>query len=182
MKISAEDKAKLVSLARAAVESVVTGSAPPEPSKKTGLLGERLGCFVTLTNSGRLRGCIGTFQPQSSLVQTIIEMGQAAAADPRFPHDRISPSELDELTVEVSVLSPLVETDDPQSLEIGKHGIYVMTAMGSGCFLPEVATDMGWSAEEFLSHCCQGKAGVSPNAWRSSDARVYLFTSEKFDH
>ena len=88
----------------------------------------------------------------------IVEMGQAAAHDPRFPHDPITPAELSQLTVEVSVLSPLEETAEPEKLQIGTHGIYIVSEMGAGCFLPEVATDMGWGAEEFLSHCCQGKA------------------------
>jgi len=182
MSISAEDRAKLVSLARAAVEAEVLGSYGPRGEATEGILAQRRGCFVTLTNHGRLRGCIGTFQPQGPLGQSIVEMARAAARDPRFVTDRITPQELHELTVEVSVLSPLEETSQPEKLEIGKHGIYVVTPAGAGCFLPEVATDMGWSAEEFLSHCCSGKAGVAPDAWRGPDARVYLFTSEKFDH
>jgi AMMECR1 domain-containing protein len=51
----------------------------------------------------------------------------------------------------------------------------------SGCFLPEVATDQGWDAAEFLSQCCQGKAGLPPDAWRQPGTKVFLFTSEKFD-
>ena len=112
----------------------------------------------------------------------IVEMGKAAARDPRFPHDPITPSELSQLTVEVSVLSPLEETAEPEKLKVGTHGIYIVSAMGTGCFLPEVATDMGWDAEEFLSQCCLSKAGLPADAWRRPDTKVYLFTSEKFDH
>ena len=182
MAISAEDRAELVSLARGAVEAAVCENLPPAPSRPEGVLAEQRGCFVTLTNKGKLRGCIGTFRPTMPLGKMVVEMGQAAARDPRFPHDPITPAELSQLTVEVSVLSPLEETAEPEKLEIGTHGIYIVSAMGAGCFLPEVATDMGWDAEEFLSQCCQGKAGLPADAWRNPETKVYLFTSEKFDH
>lgn len=178
----AEDRAELVSLASKAVAAAVKGDPPPKCDLHGGLAGERRGCFVTLTNHGQLRGCIGTFQPDRPLGETIVEMATAAARDPRFYNDRITADELADLTVEVSVLSPLRQTDQPEKLEVGTHGIYVTAPGGTGCFLPEVATEMGWSAEQFLSHCCQGKAGLDPDAWRRPDAKVYLFTSEKFDH
>ncbi|MDP6637498.1 MAG: AmmeMemoRadiSam system protein A [Phycisphaerae bacterium] len=182
MTISAEDRSKLVSLARRAVTAQVTGQGRPEAPAAEGVLGEMRGCFVTLTNAGRLRGCIGTFQPDRPLGEMIVEMGMSAAGhDPRFLGDPITPDELDQLHIEVSVLSPLTKTDDPLSLEIGTHGIYIVRGRQSGCFLPEVATDQGWDVREFLDHCCAGKAGMPADAWRESDTTVYLFTSEKFN-
>lgn len=181
MAISAEERAKLVALAVSAVEAQVTGQPRPRPQTTDGVLGEQRGCFITLTNAGRLRGCIGTFQPRGALGEMIVEMGTSAAQDPRFVYDPITPPELPQLKVEVSVLSPLTETAEPEKLELGKHGIYIVHGPRSGCFLPEVATDQGWSVEEFLTHCCEGKAGLAPDAWRDPQAKVYLFTSEKFD-
>ena len=180
MPIALEDRAVLVRLARQAVAAAVVGGTLPSLPNPTGVLAEKRGCFVTLTNRGRLRGCIGTFHPRQALVRTIVEMGRAAADDPRFVSDPITPAELKELTVEVSVLSPLAETREPEKLEVGKHGIYIVAPQGAGCFLPEVATDMGWTAQEFLSHCCAGKAALPADAWKRPDTRVYLFTSEKF--
>ncbi len=182
MTISAEDRAKLVSLARSTVETEVRKSPAPHTEPLEGILAERRGCFVTLRNAGRLRGCIGTFQPRGTLAEIIVEMGRAAARDPRFVLDPITPSELTQLSVEVSVLSPLEETSAPESLELGIHGIYIVAAGGSGCFLPEVATDTGWSVEEFLSHCSRDKAGLAADAWKDPETKVYLFTSENFDH
>ncbi len=182
MTLSAEDRTKLISLAREAVEAEVCQTAPPQAKSLEGVLAERRGMFVTLTNRGRLRGCIGTFQSQEPLGRTIVEMGRAAAHDPRFVTDCITQAELSELTVEVSVLSPLTETHQPEQLQIGTHGIYIVGRGLAGCFLPEVATEAGWTAEEFLSHCCEGKAGLAPHAWKDPDTKVYLFTSEKFDH
>lgn len=181
MSISAKDRSLLVQLARKAVEAKVCGKAPPEAKELRGVLGERRGCFVTLTNRGRLRGCIGTFQPADPLGAVVVEMGAAAARDPRFVMNPITPQELGNLSVQVSVLSPLTETKEPDKLQVGVHGIYIVCGGRSGCFLPEVASDMGWDAQTFLDQCCAGKAGLSPGAWRQPGAKVYLFTSEKFD-
>jgi len=182
MSISAEDRTKLIALARRAVAAQVAGQPRPAPPEAQGVLAEKRGCFVTLTNAGHLRGCIGTFQPDRPLGEMIVEMGMSAAGhDPRFFGNPITPGELDHLHVEVSVLSPLEKTADPLGLELGTHGIYIVGRGGrSGCFLPEVATDQGWDTVEFLDQCCAGKAGMSPGAWRQSDTTVFLFTSEKF--
>ena len=147
----------------------------------SGLLAEKRGCFVTLTNGGMLRGCIGTFSPSPPLGKMIVEMGCSAARDPRFLDNPITLDEVEHLTVEVSVLSPLTKTDNPEALEIGKDGIYIVQGARSGCFLPEVATDQGWGVEEFLGYCCSHKAGLSADAWRDPETTVYLFTSEKFE-
>jgi len=169
-------------LARGAVQSAVTRQPLPQMANFSGVLAEQRGCFVTLTNAGRLRGCIGTFQPHLPLAQMIVEMGLAATEDPRFVYNPITPGELPQLTIEVSVLSPLTETRDPLGLRIGEHGIYIIRGGRAGCFLPEVATDMNWSAKQFLDECCTGKAGLPPGAWQLEGTKVYLFTSEKFDH
>ena len=181
MAISAEDRSRLVQLARGAVEACVRRQGCPDPGPLTGILAEERGCFVTLTNAGRLRGCIGTFTPRGPLGEMIVEMGQAAAQDPRFIyHAPIIAEELGQIDVEVSVLSPLAETDKPEGLRVGVDGIYVVGERGSGCYLPEVATDQGWDAEEFLAHCCAEKAGLPADAWKHPPTKVYLFTSEKF--
>jgi len=181
MGISAEDRKNLVHLARAAVEARVTGNPPPKVQNPQGLLVEKRGCFVTLTNRGRLRGCIGTFTPDAPLGEMIVQMGAAAARDPRFVTDPITPEELGELTVEVSVLSPLTRSDQPETLTPGRDGVYIIRGGRAGCFLPEVATQMGWDAEQFLDNCCTHKAGLPPGAWRRPDTQVYLFTTEKFE-
>ncbi len=181
MPLSPEDRERLVKLARAAVRSQVTGNPMPPLEASGGVLTEKRGCFVTLTNRGRLRGCIGTFMPNQPLAQMVTVMGRHAAQDPRFVQNPITPTELEQLHVEVSVLSPLTPTRQPQELQVGVHGIYIVRGGRSGCFLPEVATDQGWNAVEFLSYCCQSKAGLSPDAWQQPDTQVYLFTSEKFD-
>lgn len=181
MSLTDRERNDLLALARQAVEAAIAGGPLPRVTEATGVLAEARGCFVTLKNHGHLRGCIGTFRPADPLSVTLVNMAAAAARDdPRFFGNPITAEELTDLTVEVSVLSELVETDDPLSLQIGVDGIYIVSGGRSGCFLPEVATDLGWDAEEFLSQCCAGKAGMAPDAWRDPGTTVYLFTSEKF--
>jgi len=180
MSISAEDRGELLRLALAAMEHAASGTGAPQLLMYNGVLGERRGCFVTLTNQGRLRGCIGTFTPRGTLAEMVLEMAVHACRDPRFTDNPITTNELALLDVEISVLSPLEPIDDPLSLEIGKHGIYITQGVRGGCFLPEVATDQGWDAEQFLSYCCAGKAGLAPDAWQHPDTTVLVFTSEKF--
>jgi uncharacterized protein (TIGR00296 family) len=87
---------------------------------------------------------------------------------------------LNQLDIEISVLSPLQKTDDPLSLRLGVDGIYIKRGRASGCFLPQVATESGWSREEFLSYCCSHKAGLESDAWRDPQTEVYLFSAEVF--
>lgn len=180
MPLSGREKETLATLARQAVEAEVTGQAPPQLEDLSGVLGEERGCFVTLTNQGRLRGCIGTFRPSGPLGRVLVDVARSAVRDPRFATDRITPAELAHLDVEVSVLTPLTKTDQPEQLEVGRHGVYITSGGRSGCFLPEVATDQGWDVREFLDVCCTHKAGLPPGAWRNPGTDVYLFESEKF--
>ena len=170
----------LLGVAREVIEAVVRGQSSGKHASSEPIFAERRGCFVTIKNHGRLRGCIGSFVAQTPLLRSVEEMAEAATHDPRFGRDPITPEELSQIDSEISVLSPLKKTDDPQSLELGKHGIYIRRGLNSGCFLPQVASELGWSKEEFLSQCCAGKAGLSPDAWKDPETEVLLFTAEIF--
>ena len=180
MPISTQDRQTLLTLARSSVTHAVTGDPPPQAPPPSEILTAQRGCFVTLTNAGRLRGCIGTFSPHGPLAAMIPQMAIHASRDPRFTHNPITEHELPQIHVEVSVLSPLEPIDDPLSLTVGVHGIYITQGHRGGCFLPEVATDQGWDAEQFLTQCCAGKAGLAPTAWQDPATEVRVFTSEKF--
>ena len=172
-------KQTLLKIARDTVEAVITSGAVPRAGSDDSELNAHCGCFVTLKNQGRLRGCIGQFTSDKPLVELVVEMAKASATgDPRFFADRITADELDELDIEISVLSPLKRTDEPLSLRLGVDGIYIKKGCASGCFLPQVATEAGWSKEEFLSYCCAHKAGLPADAWKDPSTEVYLFTAE----
>ena len=174
-------KQTLLAVARDTVEAVIIGEAIRKPESDDPELGAHCGCFVTLKNQGRLRGCIGQFTSEVPLIELVVEMAKASATgDPRFLADPITEAELDQLDVEISVLSPLERTNEPLSLRLGIDGIYIKRGSASGCFLPQVATETGWSKEEFLSYCCAHKAGLSPDAWKDMETEVYLFTADVF--
>lgn len=174
-------KQTLLKVARDMVGAVIKGGRIPQPESDDSQLNAHCGCFVTLKNKGRLRGCIGRFISDIPLIELVVEMAKASATgDMRFFADPITPGELEQLDVEISVLSPLERTSDPLSLRLGVDGIYIKKGGASGCFLPQVATETGWSKEEFLSYCCAHKAGLSPDAWKDPETEVYLFTAEVF--
>jgi AmmeMemoRadiSam system protein A len=179
--VNDQQKQTLLKVARDTVEAVINHWPVEKPKSDDPELNEPCGCFVTLKNHGRLRGCIGQFISDSPLIELVAEMAKASATgDPRFMSDPITARELQQLDIEISVLSPLQRIDDPLSLRLGVDGIYIRKGRASGCFLPQVATETGWSKEEFLSYCCSHKAGLAPDAWRDPKTEVNLFTAEVF--
>jgi AmmeMemoRadiSam system protein A len=151
--------------------------APPEPQDP--VLGERRGCFVTLKTEGQLRGCLGCFTSDLPLAEAVAKMTRdSALEDPRFAGRRLRPEDLPRITFDVSVLTPLEPCNDPENIELGVHGIYVRQGLRAGCFLPQVATEIGWSVEEFWSNCCSHKAGLTPDAWRGGDIELFTFTAD----
>jgi len=171
----------LLTIAREAVIAGVKGQRPAEATSDEPELLSACGCFVTLKNKGRLRGCIGQFISDKPLIELVSEMAVASATkDPRFGADPITLAELDLLDVEISVLSPLKKTEDPLGLRLGIDGIYITCGAMSGCFLPQVATETGWDEREFLTNCCVHKAGLPADGWQRSDTDVYLFTADVF--
>lgn len=176
--LSAGERRALVRLARAAVTAAVGGApqaAGSTAGDSSGPLGRPGGAFVTLRLEGRLRGCIGHLEASDPLAETVRRVAAlAATADPRF--EAVTAAELPRITLEISVLGPLREPDDPLRLEIGRHGVLVDDGPRRGLLLPQVAVERGWDARRFLREVCR-KAGLGANAWRRT-ARVQLFEAE----
>ena len=142
-------------------------------------LKRELGAFVTLHKNGQLRGCIGNMQAEGPLNLTIRDMALAAAfKDPRF--GPVKADELDGIDVEISVLSPMRKIEDPEEIEMGKHGVMVKMGWKGGVYLPQVATETGWDREEFMNSLCAHKAGIPRDAWKTGDADIYVYTAEVF--
>jgi uncharacterized protein len=174
-------KRHLLKIVRDTVKAIITGGTIPRPQSDDLALNEHCGCFVTLKNREELRGCIGQFVSDMPLIELVVEMARAAAtSDPRFFACPITAKELDELDIEISILSPLKRTSDPLGLRLGVDGIYIKRGHACGCFLPQVAIETGWSKEEFLSYCCVHKAGLKADAWKDPKTEVYLFMAKVF--
>ncbi len=180
--LSESDRRTLLAIARKTIEARLKGVPPPAvPPGGSDTLEAPCGAFVTLKDRGRLRGCIGTFTARKPLRETIREMAEAALRDPRFAGDPVTAAELPEIDLEISVLSPLEKTSDPLAeIELGRDGIFIEAGFRSGCFLPQVAEETGWSLPEFLANCCTHKAGLEPDAWKRPDVTVYRFEAEVF--
>ena len=175
---SDQQRRELLAFARSVCQGAFgTGSTPPDAPTIEGRFG---GAFVTFWNGKNLRGCVGTFGATTNLASTIADITRASLQDSRFAANPVTIDELADLTIEISILSTPARTDDPLSLTPGEHGIIVRQGIRSGCFLPKVATEHGWSAEEFLSTCCTMKAGLPAEAWRSPDTEVLLFQADVF--
>jgi len=172
----------LLTIARRTVEAVVRGESIPQFDVDDPELSGEQGAFVTLKTDGKLRGCIGCFVAQDPLWRVVQQKAvDSVRNDPRFVNMRLRPEELPALHIEISVLSPLRRVQDPmEEIELGKHGIYVTDGWRAGCFLPQVATETGWTKQEFLRNCCAGKAGLPQDSWQDPRVHVSVFTAEVF--
>ncbi|MEA3325459.1 MAG: TIGR00296 family protein [Euryarchaeota archaeon] len=170
-----------VRLARSAIEAHLSEEFA-ETGDLPAVFGEKRGVFVTLHKNGDLRGCIGYPEPVMPLLDAILDSAVSAAVrDPRFPPVRRE--EMEEIIVEVTILTPPVKIDAmpsdlPEHVEVGRHGLIVRKGVYQGLLLPQVATEWGFDAEEFLSQTCV-KAGLLPDAWLTG-AVVYSFEGQIF--
>ncbi|KAB0671885.1 AmmeMemoRadiSam system protein A [Oryzomonas sagensis] len=175
--LTKKERKELLKIARDTIVAyVATGQVPPVGPPSKGLACEN-GCFVTIKQQERLRGCIGNFvsdKPLSSLVQ---EMAVSAATrDPRFYP--MKPQDLDDFNLEISVLSPLEKITSADQIQVGKHGLYIVKDSYRGVLLPQVATEYGWDRDTFLKHTCI-KAGLPENAWQK-ECDIYIFSALVF--
>lgn len=144
----------------------------PKPEELSGNLKEKRPCFVTLTNKGELRGCIGLFEFNQPLYKNIIERAiSAATEDYRFPL-RVSYNELKDIEIEISILTEPQELkfSDPRDL-LDKlkpfvDGVILHTEYGSSTYLPQVWEKVTDKAE-FLSSLC-AKHGSPEDYWRTN--------------
>jgi AmmeMemoRadiSam system protein B/AmmeMemoRadiSam system protein A len=144
---------------------------------------ELAGAFVTLHNrgrrakkEGRLRACMGVMEADKPVVETIVQAAVSAAHDPRFP--RLEADELDELHLEISVLSASQRVSGYDEIDVGTHGVILSKNGRRAVFLPQVATEQGWDRDTMLSHLAR-KAGLSTDSWKHG-ARFEVFTAQVF--
>lgn len=176
--LTEQEKSVLFKLARATVEGITNRTGKPALPKADGHLAEKRGAFVTIHKRGRLRGCIGMMIGERPLLETIQEMAIAAATqDPRF--QPLAQSELAEIDIEISVLSPMEKVSTLDEIETGRDGILISQGFNQGVFLPQVATEQGWDREQFLSRCCE-KAGLPADAYRDPKTTIEKFTADVF--
>ncbi len=172
--LAPEEKQTLLDIARLTLNMYLMDRKIPsfDDENYPDALMKKTGAFVTLFKNGKLRGCIGRIHAEVPLCKAIRDMTiSAATRDYRFRP--VSVDELDEIQLEISVLSEPVKIRELTEIELGKHGIYIKKGMNSGTYLPEVAGNTGWDLEQILGHCARDKAHIGWNGWR--DAEIYIY-------
>lgn len=178
--LTKEEKGRLIKIAKEAIHEYVGKGKIPSLTEDDPRLSFEEGAFVTIHKKGKLRGCIGNIIGEGPLYQTVQNMAIASATqDPRF--SPVTKDELKDIDIEISVLSKPKRVMDPDDIQMGVHGVIVSRGFNRGVFLPQVATETGWSREEFLSQLCSQKAGLPPNAWKDPQTVLEIFTAQVFN-
>ncbi|MGA2205316.1 MAG: AmmeMemoRadiSam system protein B [Terracidiphilus sp.] len=175
-----QEKAELLALARKSVEYMIQKNEPyaPLPSASE-TLNREYGAFVTLTENGSLRGCIGYTAPIKPLYMTVRDTATLAALrDPRF--SPVMASELPKLAYEVSVLSPLRRVTDIEQIKVGRDGLLMKNGDSEGLLLPQVPVEQNWDRPTFLEQTC-AKAGMDPSCWKDENTDIFSFTAVVFN-
>ena len=149
----------------------------PDESVLTPRLKEPKGVFVTLNKHGRLRGCIGILEPSMPLHEAVADRVLKSAFDDRR-FQQVQPDELDELEIEISVMTPLRQVPSHSDIVLGRDGMTVEKNGRSAIYLPQVALAQGWNVEETLSHLCE-KAGLAADDWKE-DCKFQTFQAQVF--
>jgi hypothetical protein len=174
------EKAELLAVARKSVEYMIQRNEPYAPSPSPSeTLDREYGAFVTLTEGGALRGCIGYTAPMKPLYMTVRDTAALAAVrDPRFPP--VTASELPKLAYEISVLSPLRRVTDIEQIKVGRDGLLMKNGDSEGLLLPQVPVEQKWDRQTFLEQTCV-KAGMDRSCWKNENTDIFSFTAVVFN-
>lgn len=174
--IAPEVQRALLALARRRITAAVRQEHWDDrpPANLAEAAGEPAAVFVTLHKAGRLRGCIGMTEARLPLWQAVRDMALSAA----FKDWRFRPlgiEELHEISIEISVLSPLTPVPSTDAIRPREHGVVIRRDGRSGLFLPQVWEQIP-EKDAFLSILCKEKAGLSAEAWKDPSTHILVFT------
>jgi AmmeMemoRadiSam system protein A len=177
--LSGEAQQELLAMARRTAEQFLANETVPAFETRDPALLQPMGAYVTYEEDGVLRGCLGRLEGDRPAYLNVQYAALAAAlADPRFP--AVTAEELDELTLEITLLYPMQQVESPDEIKIGRDGVLMRVGEQDGAlFLPQVPLDQGWDLEDTLVQLCR-KAGLPDDAWQRPDARFYTFAGQWF--
>ncbi len=179
-----EEKRLMLGIARDSIEQFLEINTLPTYVITNPALLRQNGAFVTLKRkavpaNAALRGCIGHIIGRTPLYLTIQNVAVSAAVnDRRFAP--VTRDELDELEVEISVLSEPRLITDTNEIQVGTHGIILVQGNNQGVFLPQVPLEQGWDRAEYLREIC-GKAGLEMTDGCWKNGQIYVFTAKVFN-
>ena len=173
--LSNQEKQFLLQLARDTIITFLTSGNKKREKYFSDNLKTPTGVFVTLHEAGDLRGCIGYVEGVKPLQDAVIDNAVSAAfSDPRFMP--VGTDEVEQLDIEISVLTPLELVQNTEEIEVGKDGLLMKRGYNQGLLLPQVATEQQWDRETFLQHTCM-KAGLPIDAWQDDETEIYKFSA-----
>ena len=173
--LSEDERREILRVARESLEEAVIHGRLMQPFPEDGIFRRRAGVFVTLHRKGKLRGCIGVIQPREGLGESVVRAALGAALeDPRFC--KMVPEELEEVQIEVSLLSEMERTV-PEAIQVGRDGLLIESGLQRGLLLPQVAVEHRLTREQFLDETCH-KAGLQRGAWKDPATKIYRFSCE----
>lgn len=171
---TSREKAELFTIVHSAIKMQLDGKNDytVDPTKVSSKFLTPMGAFVTLKIDGVLRGCIGRFISSDPFYEAVKASAISSAfEDPRFPP--LTKEEYTKTQIEITVLGPLKKINSISEIVLGKHGIYIKDGNRAGTMLPQVATENGWSVEEFLGYTSRDKAGIGWDGWKDAEISIY---------
>jgi AmmeMemoRadiSam system protein A/AmmeMemoRadiSam system protein B len=174
LKFTPAEKKELFTIARNSIRTMLYENRriTLDEKKMPEVLKKQYGAFVTLKINGELRGCIGRFISSDPLYEAV----RASAYSSAFEDTRFTPltePEYEKVEIEITVLGPMRKISNVNEIVLGKHGIYIKKGFSGGTMLPQVATENGWTVEEFLGYTARNKAGIGWDGWKTADIYIY---------
>jgi AmmeMemoRadiSam system protein A len=168
----------LLDTARAVIRATLAGQKVQPPPCHDLDMYKPAGCFATLHGpGGKLRGCVGRIDANEPLIASLTSAATMVCSDGRFRANPVTLGELPYLDLDLSVLSPPRPAVNVMDFDLLNHGIYLTIAGRTGCFLPQVARETGWTKEQLLTRLCTEKMGMPADSWKLPDARLAVFSS-----
>ena len=180
MHLTSEEKTLLLKIARKALEYRFDDKIkiPVADYEQHPVLKSKGGVFVTLTIDDKLRGCIGYITSDTPINETVHDAAiQAGFFDPRFPS--LLQEELNQIEIEISILSEPFLSESYDEIELGTHGLILEEGSQRGLLLPQVPIEHGMNKEEYLDAICR-KAGFHASYWKEKQLQLLLFTADIF--
>jgi AmmeMemoRadiSam system protein B/AmmeMemoRadiSam system protein A len=175
--LTAADKKALLALARRSIEWYLDSGMTPLPRNFAAAARVPQGAFVTLKKHGELRGCVGHMAEDLPLCRAVCGMAlMSAFEDQRF--QPVAADEMKDIEVEISALTPFKRIPGAGQIVLGRDGVVIRKNGRSAVFLPQVATEQGWTRDEMLDQLCR-KAGLPVGSWRQN-AELFTFQAVVF--
>jgi AmmeMemoRadiSam system protein A len=180
MDISPQTQQAILDYATDVITRRLGGDPLPLPNLSDPIFSQPCGCFVSLhrRDTHALRGCIGLLDTGKPLIQMLTSAAESVIGDPRFLNQPVTRFEQPDLTIEVTILGPLMKANTVLDFDPKEHGIHLTVRGRSGLFLPQVGRETGWTREQLLTRLCTEKLGLPENSWRDPAAELRTFSAD----